>query len=60
MKKNELIATINGIEFYYLSWNIHYNCHIIYTHNENFHVEKNEDDFPNYKDCERIYDNFYR
>ena len=55
MKKNELITTINGIDFYFGGYNEN-GWNQIFTNDENFHVPK-ESDLA--KECKRIYQNYY-
>lgn len=59
MDKGTVICIINDKTFYYGGYNI-YGWHLVYTDDENFHIEYSENVFPNKKDCQRIYDNYYQ
>lgn len=58
MNKGDLITTIQGINFYYGGWNAN-GWHLVFTHNENFHVGDNILKTPTPDDCRRIYRNYY-
>lgn len=64
MNRGDIIATINGINFYYGGWNNN-GWHLVFTNTEdshigeNFHVRNNISQIPNEKDCKRIYHNHY-
>ena len=58
MNKGDKICTINGIDFLYGGWNEN-GWHLVFTDDENFHVENDKNVYPTEKDCNRIYRNYY-
>ena len=58
MEKNTLICTIKGKQFFYGGYNLN-GWHLVYTEDENFHVNNQADTLPTEKDCHRIYRNYY-
>lgn len=58
MNKGDIIATINGINFYYGGWNGN-GWHLVHTQLENFHVGNDFLRLPTKKDCEKIYHDYF-
>lgn len=64
MNRGDIIATINGINFYYGGWNCN-GWHLVFTNTEfshigeNFHVENDILNLPTKRDCQLIYHNYY-
>lgn len=64
MNRGDIIATVNGIDFYYGGWNSN-GWHLVFTNTEknhigeNFHVGNDMLKLPAERDCERIYHNYY-
>ena len=58
MEKGTIICTIEDKTFYYGGYNMH-GWHLVYTEDENFHVDIDKNTLPTEKDCQRIYHNYY-
>lgn len=58
MNKGDLITVIEGVNFYYGGWNEN-GWHLVFTHNENFHVGDDILRLPTSDDCRKIYRNYY-
>lgn len=57
-KERNIICTINNKNFYYGGYNEN-GWHLVFTEDENFHVENDRNVTPTEKDCQRIWKNYY-